>query len=116
MLADPNVRARFDALDTAGLDSRKIAAELGVSLSSVYRWRAAAGRLRAAGIIPRPQADHDRAAALLEDGCSITETARTIGVSAHTITAWFPNAPRLSKRETGYMSVLARLEREVLGA
>lgn len=115
MTAD--ARVRFDQLDTSGATTRTIAAELGVSVRTIGRWRSEAGRLRApAGGKPRPQSDRDLAARLIEDGCSLSEAARTIGCSQHTVTRWFPEAPRYTREQSGYASVLARQARNILAA
>lgn len=99
---NPDTMNQFAALDDAGNTTRHIATELGVTTRTIQRWRQATGRPRR--LEPKPphtSTDREQARRLIEDGCSITETARTIGVSWVTIRAWFPEARAWSKREAG---------------
>lgn len=100
--SNPDAMNLFATLDDAGHTTRHIAAELGVTTRTVQRWRETTGRKRRLDPRPtRPASEHEQARRLLEDGCSITEVARTVGVTWVTIRKWFPDAPAWSKREAG---------------
>lgn len=101
---------RFEQLHQAGASARTIAAELGVTVRTVERWRHATGMLVRPRMVARSQAERDYAQRLLEDGCSIRETAATIGVAQKTIAAWFPDAPRMTREQSGHLAQLRRLE------
>lgn len=36
---------------------------------------------------------------IFEDECSIAEAARTVGVDKQTVGRWFPDAPRMTRKE-----------------
>lgn len=81
---------RVVALSRSGYTDQEIAARLGISDRTVLRDRKAAGlHLRAT---PRPLTpeEHARTVAMLDDGASYKEIARTIGRSANTIKRAFP--------------------------
>ena len=105
--------AAFVELEHSGMSYRQIAQQLGVSGRTVTRWRRRIGRPVGVPAVPRPQSDRDFAWRLLEDGCSIAETARTVGVKATTILRWFPDAPRYTHQQAGQLSVLARMEKQI---
>lgn len=78
------------ALTREGCSARQIAEQLGCTSRSVVRIR------QLNGIVVRPHAakfsddEKRRAAAMLDDGCSIYEVARTLGRDKSTIRAHFP--------------------------
>lgn len=113
MVAD-EMRERFVELDTDDRSARQIAAILGVSQQTIHRWRVALGRRRAPATVPYSPEVRERALRLIEDGCSISEAARTVGAARPVVAGWFPDAPRYTKSQAGEASALARLEREVL--
>lgn len=114
-LDDEVVVDRFLSRDRDGASARVLAAEFGVSTRTVLRWRA---RLEVQHGLPRdllpngerarPVADHERARMLLDDGCSLAETARTVGVSTKTLRNWFPDVRAWSKREAAEYARLMR--------
>lgn len=83
-------RARVKALTVAGCSAQQIADRVGCSRRQVTRDR------RALGILQRPPREAlteeqlSTAQALLEDGCSRSEVARTLGVYESTIRRRFP--------------------------
>lgn len=76
-------------LTAAGVTVREMAERLHVTVRTVSRSR---GRTKcgAAPAIPMTDDEHTRALAMLEDGCSYKETARTIGRSLITIRKHYP--------------------------
>jgi len=116
---DAAIWAQFEELQARGMSSRKIAAALGVDQRTVLRWRKRVG-VSLGPVAARPQVDRDHVRQLLDDGCSIAEAARTVGVHPHTVTRWFPDAPRWTPRERGQMAALMRrmkaVEREMSNA
>lgn len=92
---------RFRGMDQAGHSLREIAVAFDVSVRTVGRWRTKLGLTKSEAKTTRPQTDRDRAAALLDDGCSFAEAARTIGVTASCIRRWFPDRAAWTHEEAG---------------
>lgn len=104
----PGWEERFRALDGEGRSLREIAAAFGVSTKSVSRWRSRLGLTKEPPAVPRPQSDRDRAAALLDDGCSFSEAARSLGVAPTTIARWFPDRKPWTPVQSGEFSSMIR--------
>lgn len=92
---------RFFELDDMDWSAREIAQELRVSPRTVQRWRRASGRSRGDAPVPFPVEAREFVAALVADGCSLCEAARTVGTAKKTVYRWFPDAPRWSRSEAG---------------
>lgn len=82
-------RERVIMLTSQGVSAPTISAILGISKRSVQRHRARAGIAEDAAL-PLSDAEKARAKALLEDGCSYNEVARTVGRTSHSLKRWFP--------------------------
>jgi transposase len=80
---------RIAALTRARWSAAQIAAELGVTTRTVQRARGRRGVARPA-TRPMNEIEMRRAAAMLDDGASYGEVARTLGRSLITIRRWFP--------------------------
>jgi DNA invertase Pin-like site-specific DNA recombinase len=92
-----------------GMTGEDIAARLGVTRRSVQRYRVRAGVSGPAPIPLTPQ-QIARAAQLLDDGCSICETARTIGCSEGTIARRFPGRGWTKEQVRAHISEVRRLK------
>lgn len=57
----------------------------------------------------------EQARRLIEDGCSLAETARTVGVDAKTVGRWFPDAPRMTTAEVAEWARFCKANQRVLG-
>lgn len=82
-------RAQVAAMTRLGMTAAQIADALKVAERTVERDRAAAGLSRP----PAPRLNVDelaRARALIDDGCSHSEAARTLGVHQTTVSRYFP--------------------------
>lgn len=82
-------RAQVAAMTRLGMTAAEIADALKVTERTVERDRAAAGLSRP----PAPRlTDHElaRAQSLIDDGCSHSEVARTLGVHQTTVSRYFP--------------------------
>lgn len=92
----------------SGMSAQQIAERFGVSSRTVVRWR---NRMHL-GHIPRhephPPEDREVARRLLDDGCSISETAKTVGVSRPTIRRWFPDATPWTKQQASQHAAFTR--------
>lgn len=89
-----------------GMHPSRIAEKLNVSIATVHRVRTAAG----APMVHHRRGTEDdklKAKALLEDGASYQEVARTIGFSGSTISRWFPGYT-WSDKQKGEASAMAR--------
>lgn len=91
----------FKNLDAAGFSAAQIAERLKVSTRTVTRWRNSTGRSHTPPPTMRPESDREHARRLIDDGCSLTETAETVGVTPATIRRWFPDATGWSRRDVG---------------
>ena len=111
---DASVHERFIELDAQGRSASEIARALGTCARTISRWRKVAGRSQGEGRKP-PTAPEllQQARALIDDGCSIAEAARTIGVSPMTLGTRLPDAPRYTHQQAGQLSVLARMEKQI---
>ena len=76
-------------LQAQGLTNRQMAERLGVSRASIWRATQAAGSPTPNRRI-RPPETWERAKELLDDGCSASEVARTLGVTVQAVLAHFP--------------------------
>lgn len=102
-------RERVRQLSLSGHTAPQIAAELGITRFSVIRHRKALGIARTPA--PRLTADQEsRASALIEDGASIAEVARTIGCSHWAVKQRFPDAAWSHQQRTDLVGMLARLD------
>ena len=61
-----------------------------------------------------PATTRAHAARLIADGCTIAEAARTVGAGKTTVGAWFPDAPRLTRRERSEWANYCKRTRAVL--
>lgn len=104
---------RFRSMERAGASLAQIADAFGVSTRSASRWRGKLGLRHEEPHQPRPQSDRDRAAALLDDGCSFEEVSRTLGVTAPTVRRWYPDRPAWTRQEVGTYAAQARLLNEI---
>ena len=82
-------REQVRRMTLQGASTRQIAEALGTSTRTITRTRVKLGISQAP--LPRmTDAQKAEALRLLDDGCSATETARTVGVSIHSILKHFP--------------------------
>lgn len=86
---DPVRQARIEQLSRAGLTVTAIAAELGVCTATVVTARARAG-LTKYQVRPFTPEEDERIDAMLTDGASYKEVARTIGRHRQSIARRFP--------------------------
>lgn len=82
-------RSGVIAMTRLGMSAAEIAVLLGVTDRTVQRDRAATGLSRPPAP-PLTDAELARARALIDDGCSHTEVARTLGVHQTTVSSHFP--------------------------
>jgi len=99
---------RMRELDRAGASLAQIATAFGVTIRTASRWRLELNLQHEPAHIPRPASDRERAAELLDEGCSFEEAARTLGVTGPTIRRWFPDRSAWTREEVGTFSVQAR--------
>jgi transposase-like protein len=52
---------------------------------------------------------------IFDDGYPIAEAARTVGVSRKTVGIWFPDAPRMDRKERSEWANLCKHQRVRLG-
>lgn len=100
---------QFLSMERAGRSASEIAYAFGVSTRSVSRWRSAMRTTKMLPPTPRPKSDRDRVSALLDDGCSFSEAARTVGVSTATIRRWFPHRSAWTPTHSGEYAAMVRL-------
>lgn len=83
--------ARIAELTLAGYSAAEIATQIGITARTVVRARSRTGASRPCNhnnyMTPAEMA---RAEALLDDGASLSEVARTLGRSTVTLSKWFP--------------------------
>lgn len=66
--------------------------------------------------MPYPTEVRDHARRLIfDDGYPIAEAARTLGVSRRTVGIWFPDAPRMNRKERSEWANLCKRQRVRLG-
>lgn len=83
-------RARVVELTRQGYSATQIADIIGITRRSVTRIRSDAGIAQQIDVVPLTEDERRSAAALLDDGCSISEVARTLGRCDTTIHKHFP--------------------------
>ncbi|UXA19498.1 helix-turn-helix domain-containing protein [Mycobacterium sp. SMC-4] len=84
-------RERIVELTRNGCSAREIASILGITRRTVVRVREATGTSQPVAGVPLTADQVRQAERLLDDGCSISEAARTIGCSYHTLHRRFPD-------------------------
>lgn len=92
-------------MQSAGATNRQIAAALGVSRSTIQRAVVAAGRPTPNRRV-RPPETWERVRRLLADGCSATEAAATVGVTATAVLARFPGSGWTPAQSNAHRRVL----------
>ena len=102
-------RDRVMELTRDGRSARDIAEILGITERSVLRHRRAAGLSREPGT-PMTADELRRAEALLNDGCSLQEVARTLGRSARTIKRRFPGRAWTRAQIDEHLSMIRRFK------
>lgn len=105
-------RAAILELDKNGVDIDEIAQRVGISRRTVQRIRSDAGLTRSARYATEDE--KLRAKAMLSDGASYEEVARTLGRYGSTIASWFPGYAWSfdQRREAAMMArEMANLER-----
>ncbi|MGN7977407.1 helix-turn-helix domain-containing protein [Microbacterium sp. 22195] len=106
---DPEWEAAFLGCEQERLSTTEIAVRFGVSTRTVTRWRTALNRNRKPAAVRRPESDHVLAKRLLDDGCSLAEVGRTVGVAPTTIHAWFPGVQGWTRVQSGEYAAMVRL-------
>ena len=104
------VWGRFLELDRTAARTADIAAELGVSVKTIQRWRHKAGVARPKAPI-HPPTDREVAAALIAEGCHLAEVARSVGATSKTIKQWFPGVKGLPRDDAIQIGLLVRKAR-----
>ena len=99
--SDNLTRETFLELNASGLSAEIIAERMGVTPRTIGRWRRRFGVMRGEASTPASAEDREKARRLLEDGCSLAEAARSVGVAPKTVRQWFPDAPGWSALECG---------------
>jgi DNA-binding CsgD family transcriptional regulator len=102
-------RERVAEWTRAGVLVGEIAVRLGITGRSVQRYRRRAGVELPAGRRLTP-AQLAHAGRLLDDGCSMNETARTIGCTAHTIARHFPGRGWTRAQTIEHIAAVRRLK------
>lgn len=105
---------RLAQLHREGRSAREIATILGCTERSVSRWRTVTGHNVRPASTPYPPSVRERAARLIEDGCSLEETGRTLGIWPATIARWFPDAPRMTHAERAEWAAYCKKHGKVL--
>jgi transposase-like protein len=105
---------RMAALHAQGLSARDIASILGCTCRAVQRWRTRTGHNVRPAPGRHPASVRQQAGMLLEDGCSLAEAARTLGVDAKTVARWFPDAHRMTQTERGEWAAYCKKNGKVL--
>ncbi|HWU31029.1 MAG TPA: helix-turn-helix domain-containing protein [Microbacterium sp.] len=106
---DPEWEAAFLGCEQERLTTSEIAARFRVSTRTISRWRTHLNRNRLPAPVRRPDSDHELAKRLLDDGCSLAEVGRTVGVAASTIHAWFPGVQGWTRVQSGEYAAMVRL-------
>jgi IS30 family transposase len=104
-------RARVVELTRQGFSATEIAGILSITKRSVTRIRSDAGIAQQIEVVPLTEDERRSAAALLDDGCSISEVARTLGRCDTTIHKHFPGRG-WPKGEGGRLACFNRWIRE----
>lgn len=78
-----------------------LAKRYGVSERTITRWRRAAGVRLAAVPVKHPERARALVEVLLDEGASLSEAGRTVGVSHKTVRRWFPERDGWSRSEGG---------------
>jgi hypothetical protein len=101
-------RERVETLTRAGQTAHQIATEIGVTARTVQRIRSVVGIAK-----PKPSRLTDTekliALALIDDGASLTEAARTIGRSQRAVRQAFPGRGWTQQQSGAYSYITRRL-------
>lgn len=97
---NPDHQAAVAELTQQGWTAAQIADRLGIAKRTVQRYRARAGIAQTRAPLATP-AQIEQARALLADGCSIREAARTVGLSSHCIRRNIPEAQPWTFQQCG---------------
>lgn len=89
LMSRDSVTAQVRRMTAAGMSGREIARTIDIAPSTVFRMRKEA---EVTGRVNRPWQDDElrRAEAHLEDGCSLSEVARTLGRPLSSVRKKFP--------------------------
>ncbi|QWY84638.1 helix-turn-helix DNA binding domain protein [Microbacterium phage Footloose] len=98
----------FLRCEQSGMTAAQIAERYGVTIRSVSRWRTRLGVNHLPPAYVRPPSDRALVERLLDEGCSFSEAARTVGVHRSTIVRWFPDREPWSKSEAGKFAAIVR--------
>lgn len=98
----------FLRLERLGTPTGQMVKILGVTDRTITRWRVAHGLTRRERQEKIPDTIRAQARALIEDGCSFHETARTVGVCDSTLKRWFPDLEPWTPRQAGTHAALVR--------
>lgn len=102
-------RARIEQLTREGYSASEIAAFLGVTKRTVVRIRRKLGITKPPAGLPLSAEELRIAAEMLADGCSYTETARTLGRGVHTMIRRFPGYGWDRQQSAAYSVAVRRL-------
>lgn len=109
MRRDPVDREQVHILTEQGFSAAQIAERLGCAPRAVTRARAALGIQGPHGDLAGARATPERleqARALIEDGCSQAEVARTLGMSKRTLRRHFPDAQWTSEQVREHQALM----------
>lgn len=98
----------FLQCEQAGMSAAQMAERFNVSTRTIERWRNRLGVTHCAQTPRMPDSARRQAEYLLDQGCSFSETARTVGVSWKTIYRWFPDRHPWSRQEVVEFAVMVR--------
>lgn len=105
--------AEFVACDRAGMSTRRLSERFKVSERTISRWRTRLHINHVPPAVRHPDTDRDIALALIREGASFTEAARTVGAHQTTVRKWFPDVEAWSHQQCVEYAVLIRTFKDV---
>lgn len=108
-----SVMRSFIACDRAGMTTRQLSERFNVSVRTVSRWRTRLHINHVEPAVRHPEEDREQALALIREGASFSEAARTVGAHQTTVRAWFPDVPAWSHQQCVEHAVLVRTFKDV---
>lgn len=105
--------AEFIACDRAGMSTKQLSELFHVSQRTISRWRTRLGINHVPPAVRHPDTDREQALALIREGASFSEAARTVGAHHTTVRRWFPEVDAWSPRQCIEYAVLVRTFKDV---
>lgn len=105
--------AEFVACDRAGMTTKQLSERFKVSERTISRWRTRLHINHVEPAVRHPDEDRVQALALIREGASFSEAARTVGAHQTTVRRWFPDVDAWSPRQCIEWAVFVRTFKDV---